>query len=101
MTVSRRYWVGGAIRAGFCFFAPAGLFAASDFWNKKNPPTWTSDEVLRLATNSPWARTARVLPKPGRDRGGLDSAIPDIGGGGGGRSGTPKLGEVPVVPVAE
>jgi len=78
------------------------LWGASDFWNKKSPSAWTSDEILQLATRSPWARTARVLPRPGRDRGSLDNTVPDLAGGNaGGRSGNSRLGEVPVVPVAE
>ena len=76
--------------------------SAAEFWNKKNPSAWTSDEILQLATKSPWAKTARVLPSPGRDRGSLDSTVPDLAGGNaGGRSGNNKLGEVPVIPVAE
>jgi hypothetical protein len=77
------------------------LFGASEFWNKKDPSAWTSDEVLQLATRSPWAKTGRVLPKPGRDRGSFQQPGPDIGGGGTGRGSNPKLGEVPVVPVGE
>ncbi len=57
---------------------------------------------MQLATKSPWARSARVLPKPHRDRGGLDSSVPDLSGGNGeGRGGSRRLGEVPVVPVEE
>src|SRR5579863_8657585 len=100
-TITRRRWVGAAVSAGLGVFAAADLFGASEFWNKKDPSTWTSDEVLELATKSPWARSARVLPKPGRDRGSALPSGPDVGGGGGGRSGNPRLGEVPVVPVAE
>jgi hypothetical protein len=75
---------------------------AAEFWNKKNASAWSSDEILQLATKSPWAKTGRVLPNPGRDRGTLDSTVPDLAGGNaGGRSGNQKLGEVPVIPVAE
>src|SRR5580658_4061090 len=87
--------------AGLALFATADLFAASDFWNKKNPSAWTTQEILQLTTKSPWATTARVLPKPGRDRGSLDNTAPDLNVGAGGRSGNKRLGEVPVVPVAE
>src|SRR5580658_3601539 len=101
-TLTRRRWVRAATGAGFGLFAAADLLSAAEFWNKKNASAWTSDEVLQLATKSPWARTARVLPKPGRDRGSLDSTLPDLSAGAaGGRSGSNKLGEVAVVPVAE
>jgi hypothetical protein len=99
--MSRRQWAGVVASASFCVLATPDLFGASDFWNKKPATAWTSDEILQLATRSPWAKSARVLPNPGRDRGGFQQAGPDIGGGGGGRSGNPKLGEVPVVPVTE
>jgi len=102
MPITRRRWIGAATSAGLGLFAAADLFSASDFWNKKNPSAWTSDEILQLATKSPWAKTARILPNPGRDRGSLDSRVPDLtGGNAGGRSGNSKLGEVPVIPVAE
>jgi hypothetical protein len=104
---TRRDWAShlmsfiGASRASLALLAAADLFGASEFWNKKDPTAWTSDEVLRLATNSPWAKTGRVLPKPGRDRGSFQQPGPDLGGGGTGRGSNPKLGEVPVVPVNE
>ncbi|HEY3825003.1 MAG TPA: hypothetical protein VGL82_10605 [Bryobacteraceae bacterium] len=98
--MTRRGWVAAA-SAGFGFVAASELFGASDFWNKKDPSAWTSDEILQLATRSPWARTGQVLPKPGRDRGSFGRSIPDLGGGGGGRSENPKTGEVPVLPVTE
>ena len=31
-------------------------FAASDFWNTKDPDSWTSDEIARLLKKSPWAK---------------------------------------------
>ena len=37
--------------------------AAQPFWNRKDPDSWTSDEMLQLATRSPWATKARVLPR--------------------------------------
>jgi len=98
MTLTRRGWV----RTATGLFAAADLFGASDFWNKKKSSMWTTGEILLLATKSPWAKAARVLPNPGSDRGGLDSRVPDLtGGNAGGRSGSSKLGEVPVIPVDE
>jgi len=97
-TMTRRLWVGAAASASLGL-ATANLFGASEFWNKKDASSWTSDEVLLLATRSPWAKTARVLPKAGRDRGSFQPTGPDIGAGG--RSGNQKLGEIPVLPVAE
>jgi hypothetical protein len=96
--MNRRRWV-HAIGAGLGL-ATTQLFAASQFWNRKDPDVWTSDEVIELATKSPWAVVARVLPNPGRDRGGFDPTIPDLASGNaGGRSGNNRLGDVPVIPV--
>ena len=95
-TMTRRRWVCAATRAGFGLFAAADMWAASEFWNKKDPSAWTSDEVLQLATRSPWAKTGRVLPKPGRDRGSFQRTDPALAGGGGGRSENPRVGEVAI-----
>jgi|HubBroStandDraft_6_1064221.scaffolds.fasta_scaffold114517_2 hypothetical protein len=98
--MSRRRWVyafGGGLG-----LAATQLFGASQFWNKKEPSAWTSEEVLQLATKSPWAMVARVLPNPGRDRGSFDSTVPDLSGGNaGGRSTNNRLGDVAVIPVEE
>jgi hypothetical protein len=100
--LTRRRWVRAATGAGLGLFAAADVLSAAEFWNKKSAAAWTSDEILQLATKSPWAKTARVLPNPGRDRGSLDSTVPDLASGNaGGRSGNNKLGEVAVIPVAE
>jgi hypothetical protein len=33
---------------------------AADFWNKKEPAAWTTDEILVLTTRSPWAKDTRL-----------------------------------------
>jgi len=78
--------------------AARDLFAASDFWNKKEPAAWTSEQILQLATRSPWATQARVVPKPGRDHGSTQTMAPDVAGGKSGGRGT---GPEPVVQVTE
>lgn len=74
------------------------VFAAQPFWNKKDPAAWTSDEILQLFTHSPWAVDARVLPRPGRDKGHTDVGGPDVGGG---RSGGRGTGPIPIISVTE
>ena len=32
----------------------------SEFWNKKDPSQWSSDEIERLKTKSPWAKSVNV-----------------------------------------
>jgi hypothetical protein len=95
MAINRRQWMRAAACGGL--FLASDSFGASDFWNKKNSSAWTGEEVFRLATKSPWANDARVLPRPGRDKGGLGS-VPDPSEGPGGRGGNTP-GAVPVVPV--
>lgn len=86
------------ISAAALFFAGRPLSAASDFWNKKPASEWTPDQVLQLATRSPWATRARVLPKAGRDKGSTRTFGPDVAGGRGGGRGT---GPESVVAVEE
>ena len=82
----------------------------TDFWNKKAPADWTTEEIDRLITKSPWAKQIKAQYAPGaanardgsgypggnsggggypggmgRQRGGIGLGIPGIGGMGGGR----------------
>ena len=53
--LSRRGWLSFAAGAGVT--AWNRVYARpSDFWNKKPPAEWSSDEIDRLITSSPWAR---------------------------------------------
>lgn len=100
--VSRRDLIARAVRAGLCVCVAGELLGASDFWNRKDSSSWTSDEIIQLATKSPWARTARVLPKPGHDRGAFDNSVPDLAESSQqGRGASKRPGDVAVVPVEE
>jgi hypothetical protein len=88
-------------RRGILVFAGAGLLlrvrglSAADvnFWDKKPPAEWSSDEIERLITHSPWSKqvTAEAGPSEesgGQSRGGglrLPGGIGFPGGGGMGR----------------
>jgi hypothetical protein len=55
MILTRR----NAIRLAGVAIAPWSVFrafAASDFWNTKDPDAWTSDEIAKLLKKSPWAK---------------------------------------------
>lgn len=73
------------------------LFAGgSDFWNKKDPRNWSSEEIERLITKSPWAKevTAEFNRSMGGERGG-GMGTPPIGGRSGrqgGGMGIPPIG---------
>lgn len=97
----RRDFIQVASGAAFWLCA-AGNLPGSEFWNKKDPSAWTADEILTLATSSPWARTARVLPKPGRDKGGFNRPMPQLAPNQSGNLGdSHKPGDIPMVPVEE
>src|ERR1700680_1092417 len=78
-------------RKTFLLAALSGsLFAvalfASDFWKTKDYTQWTSDEVAKVLTDSPWAKQITVSSEQtggGQRRGGGMGR----GGGGGGRGG--------------
>ena len=80
---SRRHWLAltgsGVIGIKLCA-------ADTEFWNQKNPSEWTTDEIARLVTKSPWAKEAAPqseltpqtvaagLARSGRKRAGGSSA---------------------------
>ncbi len=88
----------GSLTGAALLLIPRGLAAASDFWNKKDPSAWTTEQILQLTTRSPWAQQARVVPRPGRDRGGSYPTASPVAGGKSGGHGT---GPDPVIQVAE
>ncbi|MGA2714351.1 MAG: hypothetical protein ABSG41_14680 [Bryobacteraceae bacterium] len=79
--------------------------AATDFWNKKQPSAWTTDEVLLLTTRSPWAKDTRVDLKAkglgaAGEQGGADPVRdPTTGGFRGGSGGGRTGGKAPNVTV--
>ena len=46
--------------AGLFFASRRTMWAASDFWNKKDKAEWSAEEIHSLITKSPWAKDARV-----------------------------------------
>jgi hypothetical protein len=62
----------------------------SEFWNKKDPSQWSSEEIEKLKTRSPWAKPVSVsLRQSGSGTNGGGTAYPGGGGGypGGGMGG--------------
>jgi hypothetical protein len=56
---TRRCWIAiaGAATLNILFESKA---IAAEFWDKKEPSDWTSEEVVLLTTKSPWAKDTRV-----------------------------------------
>ncbi len=53
----RRRFLIGALGFGLALMRASRLSAA-EFWNAKDPSTWTEDDILVLTSKSPWARLA-------------------------------------------
>jgi|SRR5580658_183479 hypothetical protein len=65
----------------------------SEFWNKKDPSQWSSDEIERLKTKSPWAKSITVaLRQSGSAGNGGGVGYPGGGGMGGGGMGRGRRG---------
>ncbi len=75
----------------------------SDFWNKKDPSQWSSEEIDKLTSKSPWAKEVTASPSEsgrGMGRGGRGGGmgrmggmgIPGVGGGGMGYPGGGGMG---------
>jgi len=82
--------IGGAMEFGAFGFAPG------EFWNDKQPSEWSSKDVERLLTKSPWSKEVSA------ELNSNFSASPDSSGrggsmpaGGGGRGGPPMGGGAP------
>jgi hypothetical protein len=73
--------------AGACLVPYKGLYA-SEFWDKKDPSQWTGEEIDRLTTKSPWAKSVTAQYAPGSNQGGYGQGqgggYPRNGGGMGG-----------------
>ncbi|HXB74560.1 MAG TPA: hypothetical protein VNY05_40370 [Candidatus Acidoferrales bacterium] len=78
--------------AGVGFAGGPRLCAAVvDFWNKKAPEEWSTEEIDRLLTKSPWAKevSAPYAAGAGDSRG-----MPGSGRNGGGGIGIPGIGNI-------
>jgi hypothetical protein len=80
--------------AGACLVSWDNLYA-SEFWDKKDPSQWTGEEIDRLTTKSPWAKSVTAQYVPGSNNGGYGQGgggYPRNGGGMGGGLGIPGMG---------
>jgi hypothetical protein len=78
----RRSFLSGALGFGVTLARAPRIFAATEFWNAKDPSTWTEEEINILTSKSPWVRLAVVNLK------GIDD--PTAASGGGGRRERPQ-----------
>ena len=83
---SRRHFFAKALASGVAFTPASRLFAANDFWNTKDPSTWSEDEIVLITSKSPWARASVPGFKGAADPTGISSGAPvDTGRGAGAR----------------
>jgi hypothetical protein len=70
--------------------------ASADFWNKKDPAEWSSEEIDKLVTKSPWAKqvnaSSAAMSRGYGDNGGSGGGTSDPGIGGGTGGGYPGGG---------
>ena len=80
-TTTRRNLLRAAAGTGLFLFADSLVFAASDFWTKKPPADWSSDEIRQLRTKSPWAKKVRgeIASPGGPPASGLDASAGGAG----------------------
>jgi hypothetical protein len=83
--------LGGIALAGL---ARLDAFAA-DFWNKKDPSEWSSEEITQLTSKSPWAKEVTSSYTP--TSGGASAGAGDQGDQGDGRGGR-RNREIPGIP---
>src|SRR6202050_1760131 len=81
IVLTRRGMLTFAAGAGITSWGRLYAFS-SDFWNKKEPTEWSSQEIEQLTTKSPWAKeTGAQYSHDAGDQNG--SGYPGGGGGGG------------------
>jgi hypothetical protein len=54
----RRRFLTGALASGVTLLHASPVFAGKEFWNVKDPSTWTEEEIVMLTSKSPWVREA-------------------------------------------
>ena len=77
---------------GSGFAACREVFASGgNFWDKKDPGDWSSEEIARLLSKSPWAKEVNAQYAPGEGGYGSPNGGGYPGGQGGGMGG-PRIG---------
>ena len=99
--LTRRDWIrlGIGVPASLAATSPGWAFASKDFWEAKPSSEWSSSEVERMLTKSPWAKEVVIStggrgvgnPNGGQRRGSGGIGFPGggIGFPGGGVGGFP------------
>jgi hypothetical protein len=55
---SRRRFLISALGSGVTLGLAPRMFGAAQFWEAKDPSTWSEEEIRMLISNSPWAKAA-------------------------------------------
>src|SRR5580692_7262479 len=87
-SVDRRRFLIGALGSGVALTHAPRLFAATEFWNAKDPSAWTEEEIVILTSKYPWVREAVPIIRNADDPTG-GSVLGDSSGGRMGRRRTP------------
>ena len=71
----RRRFLIGALGTGVTLTHASRIFAA-EFWNAKDPSTWTEEEIVALTSKSPWSKEAVASLKNAEDPTGATNGDP-------------------------
>ncbi|HYW44435.1 MAG TPA: hypothetical protein VE959_16350 [Bryobacteraceae bacterium] len=52
---------------GIAAWRPLDAAGSGEFWDKKEPSQWSSEEIARLTTKSPWAKEVSATVVPGEE----------------------------------
>jgi hypothetical protein len=80
----RRRFFSGVLGFGVTVTHASRIFAATEFWNAKDPSTWSEEEITILTSKSPWVRLAVAAMK----------GMEDPTGAGNGRGPREKLDDI-------
>jgi len=91
----RRRFLMGALGSGAMLTHASRMFAAAEFWNTRDPSTWTEEEIRVLTSNSPWTKQGVRAYRGVDDPLEAGHSTPEVGGRGG-----PSMGQrVVTVPI--
>jgi len=71
-----------SLRMGASLIVPALAWGKAEFWNAKKPDQWSSEEIEKLTSDSPWARGVNVEFQQDTDPTVQSANTPSIGRGG-------------------
>ncbi len=63
--------------AGIASFKRGYAFGGKEFWESKDPAEWNSDEIAKLLSKSPWAKSTTAESSKTQKNSAPNSSIPN------------------------